>query len=305
MDSPRNTELSAVLGEVRRIEVEAARFARDALSGGLHTLFRGAGIEFADVREYAAGDDRRSVDWNVTARMGRPFVRRFVDERELRLVFAVDVGPAVDAGFGAWSVRQAAARVCASLAVCALESGDRVGLIAYGARIAHYARPDKGRRHVLGLVRDVLDVRHVQGPSAPEVWLELALRVLRRRTIVVWISNFAALPDVSRLSVAARRHDLVAVRLLPPEIAGLPRGLVELREPGNRRTTLVDGSDRRTRESYAKRVEQWHVQTAGALARARIDLIDLPIPTRADPDVLLQPLARYFHSHRGTGRMRR
>ncbi|MBI1381145.1 MAG: DUF58 domain-containing protein [Planctomycetaceae bacterium] len=300
MDAPQRSDLATLLAEVRRIEVQAARFARDALSGGKHALFRGAGVEFADVREYAAGDDRRSVDWNVTARMGRPFVRRFVDERELRILFLVDVSATMDGGFGALGLRGAAARVVASLALSAIESGDRVGLLAFDEGVRRYVRPEKGRRHALGVVREALALPTGQGAADIGGAMEVALRLLRRRSIVVLVSDFANFAPSGALSALARRHDLVAVRLLPPELFALPPMALLLRDPvsGNLRT--VDGASARVQAQYQTDVADWRERVDGALAHARVDCVDVTLPLDpldgedADVRAMLAPLARYF-----------
>lgn len=300
MDAPQRSDLATLLAEVRRIEVQAARFARDALSGGKHALFRGAGVEFADVREYAAGDDRRSVDWNVTARMGRPFVRRFVDERELRLLFLLDVSATMDGGFGALGLRGAAARVIASLALSAIESGDRVGLLAFDTSVRHYVRPEKGRRHALGVVRECLALPTGDGHADLGSALEVALRVLRRRSIVVLVSDCTNLVPSRALSAAARRHDLVAVRLLPPELFVLPPIATSLRDPVSGKVRTVDGASPRVQAEYQRAVAAWREGVDQTLARVRVDCVDIELPLEPregeDADVrgMLAPLARYF-----------
>lgn len=307
MESPARSDLATLLAEVRRIEVQAARFARDALSGGKHALFRGAGVEFADVREYAAGDDRRSVDWNVTARMGRPFVRRFVDERELRILFLLDVSATMDGGFGALGQRGAAARVIASLALSSIESGDRVGLLAFDEGVRHYVRPEKGRRHALGVVRESLALPTGQGAANLGGALEVALRVLRRRSIVVLVSDFANLVPNRALSAAARRHDLVAVRLLPPELIVLPPLALTLRDPVSGKLRSVDGASARVQVQYQHTVAAWRADVDQTLARVRVDCVDIVLPPEphegedADVRAMLAPLARYF---RGGSRRR-
>lgn len=302
MAEPARSELAEVLAEVRRIEVQASRFARDALSGGYHAVFRGAGVEFADVREAVPGDERRAVDPRVTARMGRPFVRRFVDERELRLLFLLDLGATMDGGFGTWSLRQAAARVVASLALVAVESGDRVGLIAFGARVERWVRPEKGKRHALRLVHDALALPATGGPSDLAAAIDLVLRVQRRRSICVVCSDFATVPPERPLAALARRHDVVAVRLAPPELDALPPGLVRIAEPASGASRVVDGAHGPTRAAYAAAVQRWRADVGAVLARARVDRVDAAVPADGDLDALLRPLARHFERHRGRRR---
>ena len=131
MTDDRERELSELLEEVRRIDVQAKRLVTEVMAGGYHSVFRGSGIEFDRVREHAEGDPRRAVDWNVTARMGRPFVKTYVDERELTVFFLLDLSASMDGGFSHWSARQTAARVCACLALAAVRNNDKVGLIGF------------------------------------------------------------------------------------------------------------------------------------------------------------------------------
>ncbi|MFN6196945.1 MAG: DUF58 domain-containing protein, partial [Planctomycetota bacterium] len=149
--------LADVLAAVRRLELAPGRLVTDVLSGGFRSSFRGGGVEFHDVREYVEGDDPRAVDWNVTARLGRPFVKRFVEERERTLVFVVDQGVGMAAGLGAWSLRQMAARVAACLCRIAIANHDRVGLLAGVSGIDRLVPPKKGPRHVLRALRDVVE----------------------------------------------------------------------------------------------------------------------------------------------------
>jgi uncharacterized protein (DUF58 family) len=156
MPSERPRELAELLKEVRRVTVLSDRLVDGALAGNYSSVFRGAGIEFDEVREYVEGDDPRAIDWGVTARIGRPFVKKYVDERELTVVFVLDLSPSMEAGFGPLSARRMAARVAACLALSAVRNHDRVGLVAFGDTIERYVPPATGRAHALRVVRDCL-----------------------------------------------------------------------------------------------------------------------------------------------------
>ena len=156
MIEDREVDLPELLAEVRRIEAQSNRLVTGVMAGGYQSVFRGAGIEFDEIREYVDGDDPRAVDWNVTARTGRPFIKEYVEERERTLLFVLDLSASMTAGFAAWSARQMAARVCACLALSAIKNDDKVGLIAFSRDIDKFVPARKGIRHVLRIVRDCL-----------------------------------------------------------------------------------------------------------------------------------------------------
>ena len=193
MEEPREEELAELLEEVRRIEVQSRRLVQEVIAGGYSSVFRGAGIEFDEVREYVPGDDPRSVDWNVTARTSRPHVKKYVDERELTLVFLLDLSPSMSGGLGRWSARQAAARLAGCLALSAVRQGDKVGLIAGGDRVECYVPPGKGSGHALRVIRDCLALPAAGAASDLVPLLEMAAGVLRRHAILFLLSCLGSL----------------------------------------------------------------------------------------------------------------
>lgn len=292
--APPGEELASVLAEVRRIEIQSSRLVTDVLAGGYRSTFRGAGVEFADVREYVEGDDPRNVDWNVTARIGRPFVKRFVEERELTMVFALDLSPAMDAGLGAWSLRQVAARFCALLGLAAITNNDRVGLIAGSDDVERFVLPKKGAGHVLRVVRDCLVVRGCGGPGTIETLVGKASAALRRRAVVFVVSDFARGCDDTVLRLGAQHHDLVAVRLLPREVLDPPRALVAVRNPVTGARTTVDFANERTRAAWLTRCVDRRRAGDEAFGRARVDCIDVEVPRVPDVAAIARPILRFF-----------
>ena len=262
-------EVKELLEEVRHIEVQSNRLVDDLMAGGYSSVFRGSGIEFDEVREYEQGDDPRTVDWNVTARVGRPFVKKYVDERDLTVLFLLDLSASMTGGFGAWSARQMAARVCACLALSAVRNNDKVGLIAFSRDVDRYVVPAKGFRHVLRIIRDCLAL---PGSEATEFApaLDYAASVVRRRSILFLVSDFLARDWQEVLTLCARRHDVIAVRLLTPELVPPGAGLVRLQDPETGRSMVVDWRDAGVREAYTARVAGWRRQTEGALKRADV-----------------------------------
>jgi len=290
-----DTGLSELLAEVRRIEVQSQRLVTDVLAGGYRTTFRGHGVEFAEVREYVEGDDLRAVDWNVTARVGRPFVKRFVEEREHTLAFVLDLSASMDAGLGAWSLRQAAARFCACLGLLAIANDDRAGLVAGSDGVERFVPPRKGAGHVLRIVRDCLWLRGRAPGTDLGALVAHASRALRRRCVLFVLSDFQGGGWEREFTLGNRRHDLVAVRLLPREVVAPPPALLRCRDPETGRSTLVDLLDPRGRRDWLQRCRNWRAQVDAGFTRAGIDCIDVEVPALPDIQAIGRPLRAFFH----------
>ena len=307
MVEDHEVELAELLKEVRRIEVQSSRLVADVMAGGYSSVFRGSGIEFEEVREYVDGDDPRAVDWNVTARVGRPYIKKYVEERELTVLFLLDLSASMGGGFGLWSARQMAARVCAWLALSAVRNNDKVGLIAFSQAVDKYVPPKKGIGHVLRIVRDCLALPGSSPRTALAPALEMAARVLRRRAILFLVSDFLGGPDAAfgrALPLCARRHDVIAVRLLAPELLPPTAGLMRLRDPESGREQVVDWRSARTRAAYAARVAGWRKATEDQLRRAKVDLMDVPVPRVHDKDVVARPILKFFRMREQRGAKR-
>ncbi len=304
MAADRGGELQELLEEVRRIDVLSRRLVGGALAGGYSAVFRGAGLEFDTVREYVEGDDPRKVDWNVTARMGRPFVKEYTEEREQTLVFVLDISASMDGGFSHWSARQMAARVCACLALAAVRSDDKVGLIACSEGVDRYVPAAKGVPHALRVVRDCLAQRPAGRGSRLAAALEFASRVVPRHAIVFVVSDFLAGDWERALSLCARRHDVVAVRVLTPELDAPARGMMRLRDPETGSERVVDWGSARVRRAYAESVAAWRARTSAAIGRANVDLMDVRVPRERDTDAIARPIRRFFRMREERGAKR-
>lgn len=287
-------DLTDVLAEVRRIDVQARRLVTGAMAGGYLSVFRGSGIEFETVREYADGDPQRAVDWNVTARTGRPFVKTYVDERDLTMLFLLDLSASMRSGLGVMSARQAAARVMACLAFSAVRHGDKVGLVAFTDRIEARVPARKGVRHALRLVRDALALPAPHVGTSPAAALDFASKAVRRHAIVFLISDFIADDWQRPLARCALRHDVVAVRLATGAMQGSVDGLVRVVDPESGREQVLDFGSARVRRAWTERLAAWRAQTDQAFARARVDTIDVPIPSERAPDAIAAPILRFF-----------
>lgn len=281
---------------VRQIQIRTHRLVTTALAGGYRSTFRGAGIEFEEVRPYQPGDDVRSIDWNVTARAGEPFVKTFAEERELTIRFLVDTSPSMDFGSRRWTKREAAAQLCALLAFVAMRHSDRVGLTLFGERPGLHVDARKGTRHALRIVREVIAAPTTAGGSDLASVLEHDDRASRRRSVVFLCSDFLVPdggPDAAwgqALARLARRHDVIAARLVDPLEEELPAaGLLEMAELEGGRRTELDARSSAVREAWRVAARRRRADLTAVLARARVDRID--VSTAGD---IAQPVLELF-----------
>lgn len=294
MAADHDLELQELLKEVRRIEVQSSRLVTGVMAGEYHSVFRGAGIEFDELREYVEGDDPRTVDWNVTARVGRPQVKKFVDEREQTVLFLLDLSASMSGGFGPWSARQIAARVCACLAQAAVRNQDQVGLVAFSDKVDKFVPPARGAGHMLRIVRDCLALPGSSARTELRPALQLAARVARRHSILFLLSDFQTGGWRQAAQVCARRHDLIAVRLLAPELEPPAGGMMRLRDPESGEERVFDWSHGPSREAYRARVAAWRLQVERELRRAQVDRMDVPVPRTRGGDVVARPILEFF-----------
>ncbi len=279
-----------VLRAVRRIEIRTRRLVQDSMAGEYHSVFRGRGMEFSEVREYQIGDDVRSIDWNVSARMGRPFVKKYVEERELTVVLAVDVSGSEEFGSVSRTKGELAAEVAALLAFSAIKNNDRVGAILFTGHVEKYIPPKKGKTHVLRVIREILSYEPGDRKTDVAAALEYAARVLSRHCVLFLISDFLASGYEKPLRIAARKYDLVAIAIDDPREEGIPQvGLLEVEDAETGERRVVDTSDPRLREELARRAGFRRETLARGLHEAGVDLVRLS--TGRPYDV---PLIRYF-----------
>jgi uncharacterized protein (DUF58 family) len=279
-----------IVRQVRRLQLRARRAVEDLLGGEYHSVFKGMGIAFEEVREYQPGDDIRTIDWNVTARMGHPFIKRFVEERELTVMLVIDASGSQT--FGTWlqQKREVAAELAAVLAFSAIANNDRVGLIVFTDRVERFVPPRKGTRHVLRIIRDVLFFEPQQRGTSIREALDYLNRVLHRRAIVFLLSDFLDRDFARAFKRTGRRHDLVAVPIRDPREETLPRaGLLEVEDAETGRHLVLDTFSAQLRAAYAQEAQRRR-ETFRQLARAaRVDLIETS--TTGDH---LDALVRFF-----------
>lgn len=262
-----------LMGKVRRIEIATNRLVDQGVAGDYHSVFKGRGMEFAEVRPYQPGDDVRSLDWNVTARMGAPYVKQYVEERDLTVFLAVDVSGSLSFGSRAILKRELAAEVAALIAFSAVRNQDRVGAALVSDRLELFLPPRRRRTHVLRLVREILD-RPAHGVTDLEAGLGAVLSTLQRRSVLFVISDFLDAPCPAALKSAAARHDLIVVEILDPRDQELPAvGPVVLRDAETGRLALVSGR-RRGREHAARRARE-RQELKQLLRRLGVDHMEL------------------------------
>jgi len=275
---------SHLLDRIRRIEIRARRLVNDVFAGEYRSAFRGRGVEFQDVRDYIPGDDVRTIDWNVTARARKPYVRRYREERELTVVFLVDASRSVYFGSGDLLKGEVAAEVCAVLALSAVRNNDKVGLVVFTDRVECMIRPAKGRTQVLRVIREVLafEPRHRRTKIAAA--LEWAGRALARRAVIFLISDFLDSGYERALNIINRKHDVVAISLVDPreeQLVGV--GLLELEDAETRRRVVIDTRPRKVRRS--RRTEDLRRD----LARLDVDFVSINAA-----ESYVEPLIRFF-----------
>lgn len=244
---------SEVMQQIRRIQIKTNRAINDLLAGQYESVFKGQGMEFKEVREYIPGDDVRQIDWNVTARTGHPYVKVMAEERELTVMLMVDMSGSGRFGSVNRFKNELAAELCAVLAFSATRNNDKVGLLIFTGQVELFVPPQKGRQHVLRVIREVLafEPRHT-GTNIPEA-LHYLNGVVRRRAVVFVVSDFMDEGYENALRVASKRHDLIAVPVTDPREETLPdAGLIAVRDPETGRELIRDTSDRRVRDDYAK-----------------------------------------------------
>ncbi len=278
--------------KIRRIEIRTKGLVNNVFGGEYHSAFKGRGIEFSEVRPYQFGDDIRSIDWNVTARAGDTFVKVFEEEREQTLFLVVDISGSGDFGTYDKFKREIAAEICAILGFSAIRNNDKVGLLLFSDQVELFVPPKKGRRHVLRLIRDLFAHEPISRRTSLSVALGHVVHMLRRRSIVLVISDFFDTGFEKPLRLLARRHDTVAIVLRDPrELSLPPLGLLELTDPETGATTILDAGMRSVRRALASHAATVHDELDTLLRRCRVDRISIS----TDRDYV-EPLVRFFRA---------
>jgi uncharacterized protein (DUF58 family) len=282
-----------ILKKVRQIEIRTNREVTDVLGGQYHSVFKGHGMEFEEVREYLPGDEVRSIDWNVTARFGHPYIKKFKEERELTVMLIVDVSASGLFGSVRQTKNELAAELAAVLAFSAIRNNDKVGLIMFTDQIEKYVPPKKGRSHVLRVIREILAFQPKGRGTNLKAALDYLNHVQSRRAVTFVLSDFQVEDEEAvrkKLRVASKRHDVVALSLRDPREEELPAvGLVELRDAETDERALVDTFDRNVREQFAAKSRLRMEALRRMLRSASVDHVEI----RCETDYML-PLIKFF-----------
>jgi len=272
-----------VLRKVRRLEIRTRRLVDESLAGSYHSVFKGRGMEFAEVREYEPGDDVRTIDWNVSAKMGHPFVKKFTEERELTVVLVVDASASGRFGTALATKLETAAEIGALLAFSAIRNNDRVGLLLFTDRIERFVPPRKGKDHGLRVLRELLAFETVGRGTDLGGALDVLRRVVTKRSVVFLISDFQDTGYDKALRATNLKHDLVAISISDPREETLPpAGLVAVTDAESGRPFLIDAGSHAVRRIFAERHRRERERMHSVLKKAGTDLLELSTGTDYD-----------------------
>lgn len=240
-----------ILKKIRQIQIHTRRLVNEAFVGEYHSVFKGRGMEFDEVREYQPGDEIRTIDWNVTARMGRPFIKRYVEERELTVMLLVDVSASGNFGSIKHLKNEVATEICAILAFSAIKNNDKVGMIMFTDKIEKFIPPKKGPKHVLRVIRELLCTQPTGKGTNISVALEYLNKITHRRTISFVVSDFIANDYAHALRIANKKHDMIAITIADPREQELPNvGFIELKDAESAEILLLDTADALVRKEF-------------------------------------------------------
>ncbi len=279
-----------ILKKVRRIEIVTNRLVNEIVAGEYHSVFKGRGIEFDEVRTYVEGDDVRTIDWNVTARTGYPHVKRYVEERELTVLLAVDVSGSTMFGSGSELKSELQTELAALLAFSAIKNNDRVGLLLFTERVEKFVPPKKGRRHVLRVIRELLGFEPAGTGTDINAALEYLNRVLSRKCIIFLISDFIGEDFRQRLAITNQHHDLIAMVISDPREFELPpAGILKIEDNETGESIYVDSFDPVTRETFSRVAQEQQNHLFELFRSLGVDGVDITVG-----EDYLKPLIRLF-----------
>ncbi len=265
-----------LIKKIRQIQIYTSRAVNASFAGQYESVFKGRGMQFDEVREYTPGDDVRSIDWNVTARTGKPYIKRFVEEREMTVLFAVDLSASGDFGTVNKAKNELAAEFCAVLSFAAAKNNDKVGLLIFTDKIELYIPPKKGSSHVLRLIRELLYFKMPSGKTNIGQALDYIAKVIHKKAIVFLVSDFIETDLKAPLSLLNKRHDVIAVSVRDRAEVALPgAGLIEFADAETGEVILVDTSSRKFRNQYAHRTSDRFDKLKNLLRTINVDCINI------------------------------
>ena len=283
-------ETSELLKKVRKIEIKTRGLTNHIFAGEYHSAFKGRGMAFCEVREYQFGDDVRSIDWNVTARFDRPFVKVFEEEREMTVMLIIDVSGSKVFGTRSKLKQELITEIAAVLSFSAIQNNDKIGLIFFSSKIEKYIPPKKGKSHILRIIRELIDFEPEEKGTDIAEGLKFFTNVVKKRCTAFLISDFIGTGYSDALRIAGLKHDLIALRVYDQREAELPPvGLVRMKDAETGEIALVDTSNKAVRNSYKKWWQNLEQETIANLKKCGVDLASI----RTDEDYV-KPLVQLF-----------
>ncbi len=284
-----------LIAKVRKIEIKTRKLVEELTGGAYHSVFKGRGIEFSEVREYTPEDDVRDIDWNVTARMGVPYIKKYAEERELTVIIAIDASASLFFGSGGETKHDKIAETAALLAFSAIRNHDKVGLLVFTDKTELWLPPRSGRAHVLRLIRELLAFEPQSRRTRIGSAMDSLIKNLKKRAVVFLFSDFIDNSSYERsMKILNRKHDLIAVRVLDREELALPSmPMLELEDTETGETLFFDASSSSNRERYAQAAGDELAGEQEAFNRAKVDLVDV----RCGEDIL-KPLMSFFRNRK-------
>ena len=280
-----------ILKKIQRIDIFTNRLVNTIFAGEYRSIFKGQGITFDEVREYQEGDEIRTIDWNVTARMGHAYIKKYIEERELVMMLLVDMSASTRFGSVSESKAEIAAEIAALLAFSAIRNNDKVGLICFTDTVEHYVPPRKGKRHVLRVVRDILRFQPNQSGTDISEVLSFANNILKPHSVVFLISDLMDNDYEKQLRVTAKRHSLIAITLKDRRELEMPNvGLISLTNPETGEKIVVDTRSEQGRQLYREHIRQSNAERLRILRASKVDNVDI----KTDESYVI-PLMRFFH----------
>jgi len=269
-------ETKELLKRVRKIEIKSRGLSSQLFSGEYHSAFKGRGMSFSEVREYQPGDDIRTIDWNVTARFNHPYVKVFEEERELTIMLLVDMSGSGSFGTQEQFKLELITELCAVIAFSALQNNDKVGVILFSNGIEKFIPPKKGRKHVLRIIRELIDFEPKQNETDIGEALRFLMNVTKKRSTIFLLSDFIDRGYEDSIRIAAQKHDFVALRISDPREVELPDvGLVKFMDAETGKTMWVDTSDKKVRKAYHIKHKESETYTKQVLRKAGVDFADI------------------------------
>ena len=275
-------ETSEILKKVRQIEIKTRGLSSNIFAGEYHSAFKGRGMTFSEVREYQYGDDIRDIEWNVSARFGKPFVKVFEEERELTVMLLVDVSGSLDFGSVKQFKRDMVTEIAATLAFSAIQNNDKIGVIFFSDKIEKFIPPKKGRKHILYIIRELLDYKPESQQTNIAYALEYMTQAIKRRCIAFVLSDFIDQhPFLQPLSIAAHKHDIVAIQVYDKRVAELPNiGLLKVHDAETGEEQVIDTSSSAVRNAQARWWKQQTERLKDTFSRSKVDAVSV----RTDQD---------------------